>query len=98
MQMGFTQEQAEGFACLAKQKEDADKKAFETFKADVQAKIDAKDEALRKDLATKGDLKETESAQMADWHRFCHCQCHGCRIRNYDYCHGQGISPAGILK
>lgn len=56
IQLGFTQQQAEGFAELARQKEDADKKSFETFKAYVQVKIDAKDEALRKELATKGDL------------------------------------------
>ena len=54
--LGFTSEQAEGFANLLKQKDDADKKAFEAFKENVQVKIDAKDEALRKELATKADL------------------------------------------
>lgn len=60
IQLGFTQEQAEGFAYLARQKDDADRIALEALKADMQDKLDAKDEALRKELATKADLRETE--------------------------------------
>ena len=58
MKLGLPQEQAEGFARLTKEKDDADKKAFEAFKADVQKQIDEKNEVLRKELATKLDLAD----------------------------------------
>ena len=57
IKLGFTQEQAEGFAELARQKDDADKSAYEALRAAMQDKLDAKDEALRRELATKADLQ-----------------------------------------
>ena len=65
IKLGFTQEQAEGFAELAKQKDDADKMAYEALRANMQDKLDAKDEALRKELATKADLQvEIRAAEL----------------------------------
>lgn len=62
MRLGFTQEQAEGFARLAKIKDDADKTAYEALKTATQNKFETQEEVMRKELATREDLLTTRAA------------------------------------
>ena len=62
MRLGFTQEQAEGFARLAKIKDDADKTAYEALKTAAQNKFETQEEVMRKELAAKDEAMRRELA------------------------------------